>query len=490
MKEFPPINAQLKALCLLLAAALSSCMPVCASAQTQLEPMHEIKLPVPSSSGKFGGSFLIPGTPAKEMFSIQVAPDQSLLVFDPNANGEWPLVRVKNWWTQQPVNEMLNIPSWTAADSKYTGDMNVELQITPDGHYAVAFASAYWDGPLFLRRGYVAPKPDTLITIIDLQRWQIVGSTHTMKTENADFRGARILNNNWMALQGLDTEPSSHQYEHLYDRRNLLLSIPDLKPGPACISKRPGTNPLPGPGAPAAARRRTAETLNRQNDEACADVLKVSEVESVKQLESLIYKGHGLEPRVLFLQSLGIKDETELEGDKHPFPDDADQKNELMYYDHWTWPSYHMYSISPPFQSTSQLWYGLHFWYGEGSDHSDVSIFDAGGRKLKEQSLPHLLCHGQKERGACGCHIEDVSEEQHVLLAYCRIQRGDFDGGFLKQWLSVIRADDLTEVASISLSKDRGRNTSEAIAVRDGHAYILAVALGAILRVYAVPIHP
>src|ERR1700686_2712298 len=193
MKEPSSMSIPLKVPCLLLIAALSCCAPVCASAQTQLEPMQEIKLPAPSSLGKFGSSFLVPGTPAKEMFSIKVAPDQSLLVFDPDANGEWPLVRVKKWWTKDPVSEMLNIPGWTAADSKYSGEMHVDLQITPDGHYAVAFASAYWDGPLFLRRGYVARKPDTIINVIDLQRWQIVGSTHTEKTENADFRGARIL---------------------------------------------------------------------------------------------------------------------------------------------------------------------------------------------------------------------------------------------------------------------------------------------------------
>jgi hypothetical protein len=483
----PFMDITLKTLCLLLITALSSYAPVCASAQAQLEPMHEIKLPVPSSSGKFRSSFLIPGTPAKEMFSIKVGPDQSLLVFDSNANGEWLLMRVQRWWTQNAVSEVLNIPGWTAADSKYSGEMYVDLQITPDGHYAVAFASAYWDGPIFLRKGYVAPKPDTLITIIDLQRWQIIGSTHTAKTENADFRGARILNDNWMALQGLDTEPSSRQYEHLYDRRNLLLSIPDLKPGPGCLSKRPGI-PLPEPGTPAAERRSTAETLNQQNDEACADVLKVSGIESVKSLESLIYKGHGLEPKVLLLRSLGIKDEAELDGDKTPYPLNADVKDQHTYYDHWNRPSYEMYSISSPFESTSHLWYGLHFWYGEGSGHSDLGIFDADGRELKEKSLPHLLCEGQKERGACGCHIEDVSEKQHVLLAYCRMQRGDFDGARLKQWLSVIRSDDLSEVGSVRLAKNS--RSSEAIAVANGHSYILAVELGAMLRVYAVPNHP
>jgi hypothetical protein len=192
----------------------------------------------------------------------------------------------------------------------------------------------------------------------------------------------------------------------------------------------------------------------------------------------------------LFLAKPGHRGRSRTDGDKNRYPANADEQNEFFYYDHWNGPSYYMLSVSPPFESTSHLWYGLHFWYGEGSGHSDVGIFDADGRKLKEQSLPHLLCMGQKERGACGCHIEDVSEKQHVLLAYCRIHRGDFDGGWLKQWLSVIRSDDLSEVGSVSLSKDRGRNTSEAIAVADGHAYVLAVALGASVRVYTVPGRP
>ncbi|HEY2390894.1 MAG TPA: hypothetical protein VGK22_06945 [Candidatus Angelobacter sp.] len=483
MRNFPFMEVPLKALRLLLIAVLSSCAPVCAHAQTQLEPMHEIKLPVPSSLGKFGGT--ISGTAAKEMFSMQVAPDQSLLVFDPNANGEWPLVRVKKWWMQDPVSEVLNIPGWTAADSKYSGEWHVDLQITPDGHYAVAFAQANWDGPLFLRKGYVARKPDTLITIIDLQRWQIAGSTHTAKAENADFRGARVLNDNWMALQGLDTEPSSRQYEHLYDRRNLLISIPELRLGPGCLSKRPGSH-LPEPGTPAAVRRSIAETLSRQNDEACADVLKVSGVESIKKLESLIYKGHGLEPTALLLQSLGVEDEAELNGDKNPFPVDVDEKDQREYYDHWNSHNHDMYPVPSPFESASHLWYGLHFWYREGSVHSDLGVFDADGRKLKEKSLPHLLCTGQKERGTCGCHIEDVLETQHVLLAQCQIMhQPGYVRGLLKQWLAVIGPDDLSEIGSVSLPKNSRMIAT--ITIGDGHAYVLVVVQGRLLRVYPVP---
>jgi hypothetical protein len=477
-----------KALRLVVLVALSAYAPISAFAQPQLETIREIKLPVPSSLGKFGSAFLIPGTPAKEMFSIKVAPDQSLLVFDPNVNGEWPLVRVKQWWTQATQSEVLNIPGWTAADLKYLGEMYVDLQITPDGHYAVAFAAAYWDGPLLRPKTYIARQPDTIITIVDLQKWQIVGSTHSVKTANADFRGARILNNNWMALQGFDTKLSSRPYEHVSDRRNLLISIPGLKSGPECISTRLGANYSPTPGTAAAVRRSTVENLSRQNDEACRNVLRVSGAESVKELESLIYKGHGPEPRTLFLQSLGIKDEDELDGDKHPSPVNADEKNDFMHYDHWNQSNDDMYPPSVPFQSASHLWYGLNSWYEEGSEHSDVSIFDAEGRKLKEQSLPHLLCQGQKQRGTCGCHVEDVSEAQHVLLAYCEIMhQPGYVKGLLKQWLAVIRSDDLSEIATVNLSKGRGRNTSEAIAIADGKAYILGVAAGAMLRVYEVP---
>ncbi len=473
---------RIKVLCALLIAMLFGGAPVRASAQKQLETVNEIKLPVPSSLGNFGRSFPILGESANEKSSMRVLRDQSLLVLDPDANGKWPLVRVTKWWTKDPVTEVLNIAGWTAADTKY-GGVEVDLQITPDGHYAIAFAAASWDGPLFARKGYVPRKPDTLITVIDLQRWQIVGSIHTVNTDDADFRGARILNGNWIALQGLDTEPSTIQYEHLYDRRNRLFSIPDLKPGPGCISKRPDALP--------ADWSRNAEALNGQNNKACADVLKVSGVESEKTLESLIYKGHGLEPKELMLRSLHIcLDSDKQNEDKICHKGNPDEDEARAYYDHWNWFRHDEYRGSSPEESILHLWYELYGFYKDDSNHYGLGVFDAGGRKLTEQAPEHLLCKGEGDQGRnryCRCSIEDVSEEQHALLTYCQAYSLDFvDAEVLhKQWLSVFRSDDLSEVGIVRISKNK--ETSEAIAFADGHAYVAVVELGKTISVFAIP---
>ncbi|MGA3133162.1 MAG: hypothetical protein ABSD59_20375 [Terracidiphilus sp.] len=125
---------------------------------------------------------------------MKVGPDQSLLVLEPDAGGQWLLVRVRNWWSKEPVSEVMKIPVWSAKDIK-NGSVDSDLQISLDGHYAIAFAPAIWGAPLFARKGYIPRKPDTLITLIDLQRWQVVGSTHTVNLDDANFEGARVLGN-------------------------------------------------------------------------------------------------------------------------------------------------------------------------------------------------------------------------------------------------------------------------------------------------------
>jgi len=447
------------------------------SGQAPLDLVNEIKLPVPPSLGSFGWE-----TPSKEVFTIAVAPDQSLLVLDPDATGNWRLVRVKKWWTHEPVSEVLNISGWSGADKKDYLRMNVELQITPDGRYAVAFAAAAWDGPFFFRpKHYVPRQPDTIITVIDLVSWQIVKSIHTSVMEATEFRGARILNNQWIALQGFYPEPTDNPYEHLYDRGNRLISIPDLKAGSECTSKRPSA--LLEPNAPASAWIEMLAKLDRQNDDACADVLKVSGLGSVELLESHIYKGFDVEPKDLVLHGNFNSVIAKEEQNKSRLPIERVEGEQFDYYDHWNQAAYEMSAIPSFFESPSHLWYVF--------DYPVLGIYNADGHTLKEQSDPHLLCNGDKHhglnQGACNCHLEDVAEKQDTLLTYCRVQRGDFDGGFLSQWLSVTRIDDLSDVGFIDLTKDRSWGTNEALGSAEGRAYILSVALGQTLRVYAIP---
>ena len=72
--------------------------------------------------------------------------------------------------------------------------------------------------------------------------------------------------------------------------------------------------------------------------------------------------------------------------------------------------SFETYSSPPPFESSTHLRYGLHVWNGKDSIHSQLSVFDASGRKLDQKSLPHLLCEGEKvdfwKPRSCGCQLK------------------------------------------------------------------------------------
>src|SRR5260370_1351776 len=82
---------------------------ICASilkgfANAEIEPLRKLHLSVPSSRGSFG-RFPIVGLSARDHFSMRVAPDQSILIFDSDASGNWLLFRVRKWWTDEPLTE-------------------------------------------------------------------------------------------------------------------------------------------------------------------------------------------------------------------------------------------------------------------------------------------------------------------------------------------------------------------------------------------------
>ena len=120
---------------------------------------------------------------ARQLFSMRVTPDQSLLALDSDSSGQWPLVRIRKWWTDTPVTEVLSVPGWSSADAQHLDSIHVDVGITPNGRYAVAFAGANWmEKSAFLLHapgGYVARKPDTIISVIDLHQWKVMNSIHT-----------------------------------------------------------------------------------------------------------------------------------------------------------------------------------------------------------------------------------------------------------------------------------------------------------------------
>jgi len=429
---------------------LSCSLPLLA--QTQLALVHEVSV-FPPASGRFGG---FAGWQGRQLFSMGVAPDQSVLVLNPAPDGQWALVRIRLWWTADPQSDSLRVPGWSSRDTKNLQDLGVEVQITPDGHYAVAIAGADWmhrNGfVLVAPPGYVQRKPDTIITVIDLARFQIVRTLHTASFTDADFRGGRVMNNGWLALQGLAVSETSR--DSIYQRNNLLLSIPDLTPGPVCLSYRADLDVEESKSATAA--------LARRNDESCAPLLKAAGEPSVNSLEYRIFEGNEVPSLELSACSFTQKEIDGTRGDR-PLERLVNDR-ETLNWDHWEshrdWLDIH----NPPFESLSRRWYVL--------------------ASLKGS----FLCDnpaGQGRNSACGCRIQDVSEEHHALLAYCRTQQGDFEGGYQHQWLAVLRSDDLSGVGVVNLSRDR--ETLEAFGEADGRMYVLAVESGAMLRVYALP---
>lgn len=330
---------------------------------------------------------------------------------------------------------------------------------------------------LWAPKSYVARKPDTIITVIDLERWQIVDSIHTASTADSSLRGARIVSDKWLVLDGNRSKaPTEHGAYRFHDR---LYSIPDLKPGPNCVSERFSAYIGPPPEESA------ADSVSRQNNTACSEVFQATGVTSADALEDLIYRKQNVEPEVLKVHMLDFVDDSSMNTDNDKRRVWEADEHERDFFRWGEYPYYRLYTENPAFESAAHLWYGLY----DARDHGLYKLgrYDSHGHKQMGQTIRHLLCGDrllEAPNSACGCRVVDVSEQQRALLVYCRTQRGNFDGMVRREWLSVFRSDDLSEVGLINLSKNE---TLEAIASGDGHAYIVTVEFGKILRIYAIP---
>jgi hypothetical protein len=423
--------------------------------QAATQPLREVHLPVPASRGGFSLLPVLDDMRAKDHFAMRVAPDQSILVFDSDASGEWPLVRVRKWWTDKPASEVLSIPGW----SGHLDYVYVDIQVTPDGRFAVAFAGAFW-GSKSKRQ------PDTIITVVDLEQWQVVKGVHTAADGGGAVRDARVVGGSWIALdarpEGSEGGPATARY------RIWTLSIPDLRSGPEC-DQTSYASVLAG----------------------CKEVFKVTGASSDEALDVLIQRGSDVEPRVMRL-----RDEEWLEGalerESHATRgeeqrlQDADRHGAEFFRWWGEYPYFDQVWQNPPFESSARLWYGLYPSQERGV--YELARYDVGGQEQRAKVASHFACGDPaigKSNAACGCRVIDVSEEAQKLLNYCRKQNGDYLGMVQMEWLSVFRSDDLTGIGFINLPK-RGY-TLQAIASGDGRAYVVTLGSGELLRVYPIP---
>jgi len=462
-------------------AILCCCGSLTALAQTQLPLVQEIKLPVRPHSGTLGGGFWAIGFSAGEVFQFRVARDQSLLIFYPNTSGKWPLIRVQKWWTAAPVTEEIDLPGWTESNTRYETDIGTDLLVTPDGKYAVALGGV---GSVkdathipFPPSESIGHKPDLLITVVDLDRWKIVGALHSATVDSAaDFRGAGIVNGKWLVLQGMDDEPENVKYEYLYDRVNRLISIPDLKPGPGCMTRSTEVKTLELPG-----RSETMGVLGVRNEADCSSLLAAAGVSSMRALEWHTYLEHDPEPKNLMVHTWPSLFSGQPESGKGTEPVGPDGEFDAGY---WTSDEWDIYFKNPPFESSARKWYQLR----QPNEKSPYQLdeYTLSGQLLKEREAGLESKPQCSTRNGCDCAVVDVSEQQGAILALCRVQSVNFTGSFdwHKQWLTLFRTDDLSQIGDVGLTTDY---TRAAIAAADGRTYVVVVDQGRVIRIYSVP---
>ena len=465
-------------------AVFLGCGALTAFAQTQLSLVREIRLPVQPHPGTFGGGFWAVGMSADEVFQFKVTPDNSLLIFYPNTSGKWPLIRIRKWWTTAPETDALDLPGWTEANTLKEFYFSSDLLITPDGNYAVALGgvkSVKDAGNIpFPPSESIDQKPDLLIIVIDLNRWRIVGAAHTATVDPfAEFRGANFVNERWLALQGLDDEPERVKYEHLYDRVNRLISIPDLKPGPGCITRSTEVKTLQ-----LGKRSEEMGVLTKRDETACASLLAAAGVPSMRALEWEVYLECDPEPKNVMAHTWPSISGDEWEKDKgQDSPDEVGPGGE---YDagSWTTNEWDIFINNPPFESSNRRWYQLR----RQNDKTpyQLSQYTLDGRLLKAQEAGLESKPQCSTRRGCDCTVVDASETQNAILALCRVQSVNFTGSFdwHKQWLTVFHARDFSQIGDIDLTTNF---TRAAIVAGDGRAYIATVQEGKVLRIYSVP---
>jgi hypothetical protein len=464
---------------LLLVAVVAANGQRIALAQSQVPVLQEIRLPVPASRGSFGGGFLIPSVPAQKRFAVRLLPDQRLLVMNPNGTGQWSLTRIGKWWTESPEMESLVVPGWTSANVHREGGIETTVLVTPDGRYGVVVsgidevknAGQIPFGP----NSPIAGKPDTLITLVDLAHWQVVGGFHTATLGIALFKRAHIAAGKWIALQGYlpSTDKNSRRPGWLHQ----LISIPELTVGPSCITTEAWTI------TSSKGNRDAAEgELAKQNNAFCGDLLSASGLKSLHRFEALMYLGtdpppdtyqpHKEFPRK-FSNGTGPIDERnfnfrEMVGRTVGLTPDDD----------------HLYHDNPPFESPESYWY--EFQHQQGTRVYQLAKYDRSGATLSVVPTTLLAREGCQRWYRCDCRVESVREESDSLLAYCY----GFTLGFAEvedpkaQWLTMFRTRNLSEIGDIRMSKDR--KTKQALATANGGPYVLVVEQGEILRVYRV----
>lgn len=472
---------------LLLTAVLNASGGRVAFAQTEIPALHEIRLPIPASRGSFGGGFLAGSVPSYERFAVRLLPDQRLLVMNPNSTGQWSLTRVGKWWTDSPELESLVVPGWNAANVHREMDITTGMLVTPDGAYAavVSGVEEVKDAkhiPIAPSQS-IAGKPDTLVVLVDMKGWRVIGGFHTATLGNFDFRRAQVAGGRWVALEGYI--PIGEKYHRVPSKRvNQLISIPDLAAGPRCFFVTSESLIV------ADAVKEAAELgLSRENNTRCGELLNATGLTSLYRFESLMYLGtepapETYEPHPQHRRGLLVGRFSTGAGsiDERNFNQDAMIGRERRF----TPDNDYLQHDNPPFQSHAGFWYELQHQRGTARTYH-LAKYDHAGATLSMKPTTLLDREGCAQWGHCDCRVEDVREDANGLLAHCRGYTADSwnIAHWKAQWITVFRATDLSEMGDIPLSRDH--LTKQVLATIEGKSYVLVVEQGETLRIHQVP---
>lgn len=407
---------------LLFGTLLFACLSLSTVGQSRLRALFEKNLP----GSAFRGLWWSAGINSSWIFTAKLTADNRLLIYEANTNGEWPLLRISDWWKKQSSTTELKTIGWSSREGKDLQTLDANLQVSSGGTYAVTFAAASWHRPL----GDSAPNHETIMTVVDLAQWKVSASIRAAELGFDSLYAERVLDNQ-ILLEGhrRGTPSSIEQY--------LLVSLVDLRPDSNCSVE-----------LPEATQQESGADIQKPivgQDGDCSQILRASGTTSLEDVNKLIQTGAGSAPGELSHLSR-LEDSTLLHGG------DGD-------------------------------------WYSLDSAHSELAIWTPQGAQKIHRQSGTLLCENQKVIGPawiCGCSI--VGESNGRLLTYCLTEHDNFWGSqvWLKQWLSVFDSTDLSEIGFITMSH-RNEQTEEAIATIEGHTYVATVALGEKLTVYEIP---
>lgn len=199
--------------CLLALVSISSSTSVAQITQVDIPKAHVIRLSEQSSG--------------KEPFVFVSTPNGEILTLVARDDGVWELHRTRNWNSSTPKNDTLAMPGFFSRhDKKDLETLAANLFVTADSSYAICIGSAFW---LKRKNGRAAgrPKTDNIINVVDLTKFEVVGTARTFPMNLLPFTSVWLAPDGKLAVTSLS--------DGLQRRGELVrLAIPQLVAGNKC----------------------------------------------------------------------------------------------------------------------------------------------------------------------------------------------------------------------------------------------------------------